>query len=438
MTLLHIEGFDVINSTTKSALVGIDMSHQAAYAGHPYSSSPGTLTEFDVTGRYTGSKSLKLNHEQHTTSSSNEDGIEYFTGNTGTWSRIPFPEQQALGSFTFGFAFKTSNINHTHETVIASIADNSGNPMLIISYDSSGYLKAYLFNNSNATYARTFRGNYASSPVAESVSTDRKKKQKNFIQDEYVNAGGSTTDHSPLGTGSTAMVADTWYTIECQVVENSSKNYDLELRLDDSVQVDSDGNAVSNNQCANLHEVIFLNAFLLDHANSSSQVAEYSHTFDDFYFLDDAGSNNTSFLGSDMRVQGLPLGAAGTAFTQNFSVSTGSVSGNLSDFDTNTVATLTNPGTGIFDVSDPETVKTGNGIRYIATAKYSSGATDLEFFTRTNSENHAVSGVIHEGSPVALTSSFNTYQEIQEKNPATDANYNEAELDAIQIGLRAS
>tara|TARA_Y100001938_G_scaffold150364_1_gene240976 strand:- start:34991 stop:36307 length:1317 start_codon:yes stop_codon:yes gene_type:complete len=438
MTLLHIEGFDVINSTTKSALVGIDMSHQAAYAGHPYSSSPGTLTEFDVTGRYTGSKSLKLNHEQHTTSSSNEDGIEYFTGNTGTWSRIPFPEQQALGSFTFGFAFKTSNINHTHETVIASIADNSGNPMLIISYDSSGYLKAYLFNNSNATYARTFRGNYASSPVAESVSTDRKKKQKNFIQDEYVNAGGSTTDHSPLGTGSTAMVADTWYTIECQVVENSSKNYDLELRLDDSVQVDSDGNAVSNNQCANLHEVIFLNAFLLDHANSSSQVAEYSHTFDDFYFLDDAGSNNTSFLGSDMRVQGLPLGAAGTAFTQNFSVSTGSVSGNLSDFDTNTVATLTNPGTGIFDVSDPETVKTGNGIRYIATAKYSSGATDLEFFTRTNSENHAVSGVIHEGSPVALTSSFNTYQEIQEKNPATGANYNEAELDAIQIGLRAS
>ena len=438
MTLLHIEGFDVINSTTKSALVGIDMSHQAAYAGHPYSSSPGTLTEFDVTGRYTGSKSLKLNHEQHTTSSSNEDGIEYFTGNTGTWSRIPFPEQQALGSFTFGFAFKTSNINHTHETVIASIADNSGNPMLIISYDSSGYLKAYLFNNSNATYARTFRGNYASSPVAESVSTDRKKKQKNFIQDEYVNAGGSTTDHSPLGTGSTAMVADTWYTIECQVVENSSKNYDLELRLDDSVQVDSDGNAVSNNQCANLHEVIFLNAFLLDHANSSSQVAEYSHTFDDFYFLDDAGSNNTSFLGSDMRVQGLPLGAAGTAFTQNFSVSTGSVSGNLSDFDTSTVATLTNPGTGIFDVSDPETVKTGNGIRYIATAKYSSGATDLEFFTRTNSENHAVSGVIHEGSPVALTSSFNTYQEIQEKNPATGANYNEAELDAIQIGLRAS
>ena len=107
MTLLHIEGFDVINSTTKSALVGIDMSHQAAYAGHAYNISPGTLTEFDVAGRYAGSSGIKLNHEQHKTSVSYEDGTNYYLGNTGTWSRIPFPEQQALGSFTFGFAFKT-------------------------------------------------------------------------------------------------------------------------------------------------------------------------------------------------------------------------------------------------------------------------------------------------------------------------------------------
>ncbi len=438
MSLLHIEGFDVINSTTKSALVGIDMSHQAAYAGHTYNVSPGTLTEFDVAGRYPGSSGIRLNHEQHTTRVNNEDGVVDYQGNTGTWSRIPFPEQQALGSFTFGFAFKTSNINHTHETVIASIADNNGNPMLIISYNSSGYLKAYLFNNSNATYARTFRSTYASVPSSDTVSASKSFKQKNFVQDEYVNAGGSTTDHSALGTGGTAMVADTWYTIECQVVENSSKNYDLELRLNDSVQVDSNNNAVSNNQCANLHEVILLNAFLLDHAANNAQVAEYNHTFDDFYFLDDAGSNNVSFLGSDMRVQGLPLGSAGTDFTQNFSVTSGTIAGNLADFDTSTVATLANPGTGIFDVSNPETVKTGNAIRYIATAKYSSSATNLEFFTRTNSANHPASGAIHEGSPIALTASFNTYQEIQEKNPATDANYNESELDAIQIGLRAS
>ena len=245
-------------------------------------------------------------------------------------------------------------------------------------------------------------------------------------------------DHSALGTGSTQLAADTWYTIECQVVENSSKNYSIEVRVNDTVEIDSNSNAVSNNQCANLHEVIFLNALLMDHANDNSQQAESNHFFDDFYFLDDAGSNNVSFLGAEMRVQGLPLGSAGTAFTQNFSVTSGTIAGNLGDFDTTTVATLANPGSGIFDVSNPETVKTGNGIRYIATAKYSSGATNLEFFTRTNSANHPASGTIHEGSPIALTSSFNTYQEIQEKNPATSANYNEAELDAIQIGLRAS
>jgi hypothetical protein len=441
MSLLHIEGFDVIDSTTKSALTGIDMSHQAKQtlgSGSSYTAEPGVLTVFDVAGRYTGSTCLKLNFEQHTGRFSEEDGSTTVTGNTGTWSRIPFAEQQALGSFTFGFAFKTSAINSNFETTIASIADSSGNPLLLLAYNTSGYLKAYLFNNTNATYARTFRAAQASFAGSDTVTNRGSKKQKNFVQDEYVNAGGSTTDHSPLGTGATQLAADTWYTIECQIVENSSKNYNLELRLDDVVQVDSDNNAVSNNQCANLHEVIFLNALLMDHANDNSQQAESNHFFDDFYFLDDAGSNNVSFLGADMRVQGLPLGSAGTAFTQNFSVTSGTVAGNLGDFDTTTVATLANPGSGIFDVSNPETVKTGNGIRYIATAKFSSGATNLEFFTRTNSANHPASGTVHEGSPIALTSSFNTYQEIQEKNPATSANYNEAELDAIQIGLRAS
>ena len=446
MSLLHIEGFDVIDSTTKSALAGIDMSHQAKQTltgtGNTYAEEPGTLTVFDVAGRYTGSTCLQLNNEHHTARNTNPDDgdVADFAGNTGTWSRIPFAEQQALGSFTFGFAFKTSAVNSDYETTIASIADSSGNPLLLLSYTTSGYLRAYLFNNSNATYARTFRAGQASSAASDSVSSSSSNKQKNFVQDEFVNAGGSTTDHSPLGTGATQLAADTWYTIECQVVENSSKNYSVEVRLDDVVQVDSDNNAVSNNQCANLHEVIFLNAFLLDHSvsASSAQTNESNHFFDDFYFLDDAGSNNVSFLGSDMRVQGLPLGAAGTAFTQNFSVSAGTIAGNLGDFDTTTVATLTNPGTGIFDVTNPETVKTGNGIRYIATAKFSSGATNLEFFTRTNSANHVVSGPIHDGSPIALTSSFNTYQEIQEKNPATDANYNESELDAIQIGLKAS
>tara|TARA_R110000824_G_scaffold245688_1_gene434774 strand:+ start:8057 stop:9382 length:1326 start_codon:yes stop_codon:yes gene_type:complete len=441
MTLLHIEGFDVIDSTAKSALTGIDMSHQAKQTlgtGGSYTAEPGVLTVFDVAGRYTGSTCLKLNFEQHTGRQSEEDGSTTVAANTGTWSRIPFAEQQALGSFTFGFAFKASAINSNFETTIASIADSSGNPLLLLAYNTSGYLKAYLFNNTNATYARTFRASLAGNPASDTVTTNGHRKQKNFVQDEYVNAGGSTTDHSALGTGSTQLAADTWYTIECQVVENSSKNYSIEVRVNDTVEIDSNSNAVSNNQCANLHEVIFLNALLMDHANDNSQQAESNHFFDDFYFLDDAGSNNVSFLGAEMRVQGLPLGSAGTAFTQNFSVTSGTIAGNLGDFDTTTVATLANPGSGIFDVSNPETVKTGNGIRYIATAKYSSGATNLEFFTRTNSANHPASGTIHEGSPIALTSSFNTYQEIQEKNPATSANYNEAELDAIQIGLRAS
>jgi hypothetical protein len=102
------------------------------------------------------------------------------------------------------------------------------------------------------------------------------------------------------------------------------------------------------------------------------------------------------------------------------------------------VATLANPGSGVFDVSDPETITTANGIRYITTAKYGTGATNLEFFTKTNDAFHIASGDVHNGSPIALGSSFSTFQEIQENNPATDTRYTQAELNALQVGLKAS
>ena len=419
MTLLHIEGFDVIDSTAKSSLVGIDMSHSVS-----------ANTTLDVTGRYTGSTSLQLDHKKVTFVVSDEDGTDYYPGNRGTWSRIPFAEQQALGSFTFGFAFKTSAINDSYETVIASIADSSGNPLLLLSHNTSGYLKAYLPDNSEATYSQTFRTSYASSPTSSSSGSSN-RRQRYFVQDEYLSA---------LGTGSTVLAVDTWYTIECQIVENSSKNYSLELRLDDVVEIDSDNNAVSNNQCANLHEVILLNSWLIDHASNFSQDAdgENNHFFDDFYFLDDAGSNNTSFLGADMRVQGLALGTANTGIDHNFSVTSGTVGANLADFDTTTIATLANPGIGVFDIANPETVNTGNGIRYIVTAKFATGATNLEFLSRIGSTNYEVSGTIHGGTALALSSSFNTFQEIQELNPATSAAFDESTLDAIQVGLKAS
>ena len=449
MTILHIEGFDLINSTTKSALGGIDMSHQGQSSmtggdSPTYTAAPGALTEFDVAGRYAGSSGLKLNFEQHSASTTNtEDGYTTnYTGNHGTWSRIPFAEQQALGSFTFGFAFKTSAINSSYDTCIAAIADSDGKPLLLLTYNTSAYLKAYLFNNTNANYANTFREAYAISPNSSSVSTTPSRKQRNFVQDEYVNAGGSTTDHSALGTGSNAISVDTWYTIECQVVENSSKNYDVEVRLDDAVQVNSDGNAVSNNQCANLHEVILLNALLLDHGNTVTQQAESSHTFDDFYFLDDAtsvgGATNNTFLGADMRVQALPISGSGSVDFNPMTVDSGTGSGNLMDFNTSTTTTLEKPGSGLFDVSNPSTIKSANGIRYVAVAKEAVGEVELDFFTKTNGAYHLASGAIHDGSSMALTGSFVAKQEIQERNPATNTDYTQAELNALQIGLKAS
>jgi hypothetical protein len=39
---------------------------------------------------------------------------------------------------------------------------------------------------------------------------------------------------------------------------------------------------------------------------------------------------------------------------------------------------------------------------------------------------------------MALGSTFSTFQEIQENNPATDTGYTQAELNALQVGLKAS
>ena len=216
----------------------------------------------------------------------------------------------------------------------------------------------------------------------------------------------------------------------------------MEVRLDDAAQVNSDGNAVSNNQCANLHEVILLNALLLDHANALSQMAESSHTFDDFYFLDDAtslgGATNNTFLGADTRVQALPISGSGSVDFNPMTVDSGTGSGNLIDFDTSTTATLLPGASGLFDVSNPSTIKTAKGVRYVAVSKEAVGEVELDFFTKTNGAYYLPSGAIHDGSSMALTGSFVAKQEIQEKNPATNSDYTQAELNALQIGLKAS
>jgi hypothetical protein len=220
------------------------------------------------------------------------------------------------------------------------------------------------------------------------------------------------------------------------VTENSSRNYTIQVVLDDTTEFTTSALSVPINLSNNLHEVILINA-LVGINNSVAQQPEHQHYFDDLYALDTEGSNNNDLLGSTMRVEYLPIDGESSDF-QQFTADTGTPSGNLLSFDTTSLAELVNPGSGLFTIADPSGITQARGIRYVTQSKYATGATDLDFFIKTNNNYYDASGVARNGSPITLTTANETYQEVQELNPNTDAFYTESELDALQIGLRAS
>ena len=446
MTILHIEGFDAVDTSTKAGYVNISNQGQTVIrsGGYATGGEPDELATYAASGRHghATSKSLQLNFEHHTGRMYDDEANSYFNidGNHGTWNRIPFAcGQQSLKSFIFGFNFKTSNINSSYSTAIAAIADNSGNPLMLLGYNTSGYLVAWVPNSAQAVYDKVFRPNYVGNPTNASndsvVWLEANRKQRNFIQNNYLESDGAGTN--PAGTGSTAIVADTWHHIEVKVTENSSKNYTVQVVLDDTTEFTTSALAVSNNQCANLSEVILIHSLVAPYSFNVAQIAEQQHYFDDLYALDTTGSNNNDILGSTMRVEYLPIDGESSDF-QEFTADTGTTSGNLLSFDTTSLAELVNPGSGLFTIADPSGITEGRGIRYITQAKYATGATDIDFLIKTNSDFYDVSGVVHSGSPITLNTANVTYQEIQELNPNTSAFYTESELDNLQIGLRTS
>ena len=443
MTILHIEGFDAVNTSTKAGYVNISNQGQTTVTTHGYLVTPGELATYAASGKHVHatSKSLQLNFEHHTGREYDDEANSYldYPGNHGTWNRIPFAcGQQSLKSFVFGFNFKTSAINSSYSTAIAAIADNNGNPLMLLGYNTSGYLVAWVLNSTHATYSKMFRPTYAPTNTTTTITSGYYKgryKQRNFIQNTFIESDGIGT--SPAGTGSTAIVADTWHHIEVKVTENSSKNYTVQVVLDDTTEFTTSALAVSNNQCANLSEVILIHALTATYTFNVAQMAEVQHYFDDLYLLDTAGSNNNDLLGSSMRVEYLPISGQSSDF-QQFTADTGTPSGNLLSFDTTSLAELVNPGSGLFTIADPSGITQARGIRYVTQSKYATGATDIDFLIKTNNSYYNASGVVHSGSPITLTTSNSTYQEIQELNPNTSAFYTESELDALQIGLRTS
>lgn len=440
MTLFHIEGFDAVDTSTKAGYVNISSQGETTISdGYATGGEPDELATYGVSGRHghATSKSLKLNFEHHTGQVYDDEANTYtfYTGNHGTWSRIPFSEQQSLKSFVFGFNFKTSAINSSYSTAIAAMADNSGNPLILLGYNTSGYLVAWVPNATVTTYELIFRSTRASTSNGTSLNNSATSRQRNFIQNNYLESDGFGTN--PAGTGSTAIVTDTWHHIEVKVTENSSKNYTVQVVLDDTTEFTTSALAVSNNQCANLSEIIFIHALVAPYNFSVAQMAEQQHYFDDLYVLDTAGSNNNDILGSTMRVEYLPIDGESSDF-QQFTADTGTPSGNLFSFDTTSEAALVNPGSGLFTIANPSGITESRGIRFMTQAKYATGATDIDFLVKTNGGYHEASGIVHDGSPITLTTANVTYQEIQELNPATSANYTESELDGLQIGLITS
>jgi len=191
MTILHIEGFDLVDTSTKAGYVDISTQGQSTINdGYAAGGQPDDFATYGVAGRHghATSKSLQLNFEHHTGRVYDDEANAYdnYNGNHGTWSRIPLVcGQQSLKSFVFGFNFKTSAINSSYTTAIAAIADNSGDPLMLLGYNTSGYLVAWVPNSANATYSKVFRETYSSSPSSDSVSSDFNGSRKYWRNIKY-------------------------------------------------------------------------------------------------------------------------------------------------------------------------------------------------------------------------------------------------------------
>ena len=237
-----------------------------------------------------------------------------------------------------------------------------------------------------------------------------------------VRRGG--TGGTLLGTGTTTLVASTWYHLQVRAtIATSGGICQVRLNGASSNEIDVSGNTKNGGTNSSIDAVY-----------TSTYTTGYRAA--DWYISDTSGSLNTSWLGDCRAVSLLPTGNGNTSDGAN---SAGNSTSNYSYVDDAPFASadyvgVTTTGAGdTYAMADvPAATSSVKGIQTtLFAAKSDAGTKSIKPRIRSG-------GTTYVGSATALGTSYTSIQEIRETDPATSAAWTASGVNAIEAGFEAA
>ncbi len=230
-----------------------------------------------------------------------------------------------------------------------------------------------------------------------------------------------TTSGTLLASSAGSLSVGAWNFIECKLTIADSGGY-FEARVNGDVWATFTGDTKASSSIATANSIRL-------YGMPSAAIVYY----DDFYMCDGTGSIRNDFLG-DVRVDTLfPSGAGASAqFTPTGSANnwenvddaspdedtTYNVSDTVGNVDTFTFADLSTLNASVLGVQ-----------ANVLARKDDAGTRLLKAVTRVGSTNY-------EGADLTLSDSYVDHRQIWAQNPATSANWTEAEINAAEFGYK--
>jgi len=243
-----------------------------------------------------------------------------------------------------------------------------------------------------------------------------------------VQTSGEVSVH--LGTSATAVATstgaslapNTWSYIEFKVTIGNAGVGSYEVRVN-GVNVLSDSDQDTQNGGSAIADSIKF------FGNSDSSSANRS-AFDDIYILDDTGSENNDFLGSQKVVAIIPTAAGDdTDFTPNSGNNYQAVDENGHDSDSSYVESGTSGHTDLYQFGDVSLTDI-KGVQINAVAKETDASPfSLNLLCKSDA-------TLDSGSPLAIGgTTYVSRSRILEEDPDTSAPWTDSGIDAAQFGI---
>jgi len=229
-----------------------------------------------------------------------------------------------------------------------------------------------------------------------------------------------TRNGTVLATSTNTLSPNTWYYLEAKAkVHNSTGTYEVRINGSATNWIPAATGANTRSTANNQITGIML-----------GQVTNMNHYFDDLYFADATGTANTDFLGPQTVIALRPAAAGNYAqFTPNYGNNFGNLTKTMPDGDASFNASVTADHRDSFLLGDvPFAAGTIAAIQHVIYAKQDAGAQRvLKPMQRTSTTNR-------DGTAINLSTSYTYSLEVMQVNPADDAAYAIADLNADEFG----